>query len=75
MALAVVIAFFLVVTPSDAAAYIDPSAGSILLQVLLGGAAGVAVLGKLYYRRLMKLLGRRLPDEKATAAEPSQDER
>lgn len=33
-------------------AYLDPGTGSMLLQLLVGGAAGAAVLGKLVWRRL-----------------------
>ncbi|HBK80257.1 MAG TPA: hypothetical protein DDZ83_11425 [Nitrospinae bacterium] len=37
--------------PTTAHAYIDPGAGSLILQVLLGGIAGVLVLLKTYWRR------------------------
>ena len=30
-------------------AYIDPGAGSLILQVLAGGIAGLMVMGKLYW--------------------------
>jgi len=40
-----------------AAAYLDPGSGSMLLQVLLGGVAGVAVIAKLYWGRVLSLLG------------------
>ena len=33
-------------------AYIDPGAGSIILQVILGGLAGVGVAWKLLWHRL-----------------------
>jgi hypothetical protein len=39
-------------------AYIDPGAGSILLQAMLGGAAGVAVLVRMYSQRLRDRLKR-----------------
>lgn len=39
-------------------AYIDPGAGSILLQAVLGGAAGVAVLVRMYGQRLRDRLKR-----------------
>lgn len=39
-------------------AYIDPSAGSLLLQLLLGGVAGLAVIVKLYWRRITSFFGR-----------------
>lgn len=35
-----------------AAAYMDPGAGSIYLQLLLGGAAGVAVAVKMFYKTI-----------------------
>lgn len=37
-------------------AYIDPGSGSMILQVLAGGVAAVAVTAKLYWNRLMKFL-------------------
>ena len=43
----------------EAHAYLDPGAGSMLLQVLLGGLAGVGVLAKLYWRRIRDLFARR----------------
>jgi len=42
---------------SSAHAYLDPGTGSILLQVLLGGAAGVAIVGKLYWHKFLGLIG------------------
>lgn len=38
-------------------AYIDPSAGGMLVQMLLAGTAGVAVLGKLFWTRIKTTLG------------------
>lgn len=37
---------------SEAHAYIDPGSGSVLLQLILGGAAGVGVVVKLYWERV-----------------------
>jgi hypothetical protein len=37
-------------------AYLDPGTGSMLLQVIAGGVAAVAVAGKLYWRRLKSFL-------------------
>ena len=47
-----------VTVSTPAYAYIDPGAGSIILQVLLGGVAGALVLGKLYLSQLKDLLGK-----------------
>ena len=43
----------------DFIAYMDPGTGSLFLQLLLGGVAGLAVVLKLYWRRLLVLLGLR----------------
>lgn len=40
-----------------AQAYLDPASGSMFLQLLLGGLAGVAVVLKLYWHRLLGLFG------------------
>jgi hypothetical protein len=37
-------------------AYLDPGSGSMILQILAGGVAAVAVTAKLYWRRLLKFL-------------------
>lgn len=42
-----------------AQAYLDPGTGSILLQALLGGVAGAAVVGRLYWHRLLVFVGAR----------------
>ena len=45
-------------------AYLDPGSGSMILQMLAGGAAAVAVVGKMYWRRLLRLFGiRKKPGE------------
>lgn len=49
--------------------YIDPASGSMLLQIILGGAAAVAVAFKMQWRRLLRFLHLRKDDDE-TAAEP-----
>lgn len=50
-------------------AYLDPGSGSLFLQLLLGGIAGVAVLGKLIWHRIRSAFGIRSVDpDKATAS-------
>jgi hypothetical protein len=46
--------FGLTVTPAHA--YLDPATGSMILQVLLGGVAGLALVARLYWHRLLTLL-------------------
>lgn len=54
-------------------AYVDPGAGSLLLQLLLGGVAGAAVLGKMYWKRLTGLFRRRSPGNEATSESPASE--
>jgi hypothetical protein len=42
---------------TDAVAYLDPGTGSMLLQVILGGVAAVAVAVKLYWHKLRAAFG------------------
>jgi len=48
---------FVGISTSSAHAYLDPGTGSIILQVLLGGVAGVALAGKLYWHKFLSLIG------------------
>ncbi len=43
--------------------YLDPGSGSMILQMLAGGAAAVAVTSKLYWRRLKRLVRFRKTDD------------
>jgi hypothetical protein len=43
---------------SPAYAYLDPGTGSILLQLILGGVAGLLVVVKLYWHRFMSFFRR-----------------
>ncbi|MGH2996709.1 MAG: hypothetical protein ACRDON_01410 [Gaiellaceae bacterium] len=42
--------------------YLDPGSGSMILQLLAGGAAAVAVGGKLFWRRILGFFGLRRDD-------------
>jgi hypothetical protein len=43
--------------------YLDPGSGSMILQMLAGGTAAVAVTAKLYWRRVLKFLRIRRDDD------------
>ncbi len=43
--------------------YLDPGSGSMILQMIAGGTAAIAVTGKLYWRRFLKFLRIRKTDE------------
>ena len=48
-------------------AYIDPASGSMLLQIILGGAAAVAVAFKMQWRRFLRFLRIRKPEDDVPA--------
>jgi hypothetical protein len=54
---AVLAAWWVLTLAPNAEAYIDPSAGGMLVQLLLAGTAGVAVLGKLFWHRIRRVFG------------------
>jgi hypothetical protein len=37
-------------------AYLDPGSGSMILQILAGGVAAVAVTAKLYWNKVLRFL-------------------
>ena len=41
---------------SSTLAYLDPGSASVILQMIGGGAAAVAVMGKLFWRRILRFL-------------------
>jgi hypothetical protein len=49
-------------------AYLDPGSGSMILQIIAGGLAAVAVTAKLYWGRLLKFL--RIRKDEPEASEP-----
>ncbi|MFN8391133.1 MAG: hypothetical protein U0136_12655 [Bdellovibrionota bacterium] len=54
-------------TPRTAHAYVDPGTGSMVLQLLLAGAAGVGVLWKLVWRRIVRFVRPGATDVRAAA--------
>jgi hypothetical protein len=47
-------------------AYIDPGTGSLVLQMIAGGVAAVAVTAKLYWRRPRRVFGANRPEDEGT---------
>jgi hypothetical protein len=54
------------VVAADAHAYLDGGSGSMMLQLLLGGLAGVGVVARLYWHRVLGFFGRRDPAQAGT---------
>ncbi len=46
--------------------YIDPGTGSLVLQMIAGGVAAVAVTAKLYWRRVRRVLRLSPPEDEGT---------
>jgi hypothetical protein len=66
-------AVFMGIFTHSAYAYLDPGTGSMILQVLLGGVAGLALVGRLYWHKLLLFLGAR-KDAETELAEDRQSE-
>jgi hypothetical protein len=50
-------------------AYLDPGSGSMILQILAGGLAAVAVTAKLYWNRILRFLRIRKDDPETPKAD------
>ena len=50
---------FMLMATGDAHGYLDPGSGSAILQGIIGALAAIAITLKLYWHRLMRLLGLR----------------
>jgi hypothetical protein len=53
-------------------AYLDPGSGSMILQIIAGGLAAVAVTAKLYWNRILKFLRIRKDEPEATKSDAAQ---
>jgi hypothetical protein len=63
-ALAYLTVVFLLTTPSDAFAYLDPGTGSMILQALIGGGMAAAYFLRRHWQALRsRLTGRPPADE------------
>jgi hypothetical protein len=51
--------------------YLDAGSGSMILQVLVGGVAAVAVSAKIFWRRILVFLKIRKPDAPLTTESSS----
>ncbi|MFP6581823.1 MAG: hypothetical protein VCD00_04635 [Candidatus Hydrogenedentota bacterium] len=71
-----VMCFALVLTwDISAYAYLDGASGSVIVQILIGGIAGMGILIKMFGQSVMAKLGLRKPaDAEEDVAEPEQPE-
>lgn len=54
--LGLLVAVLPLLSPDPVFAYLDPASGSLLLQIILGGVAGLALILKLYWRKILRFL-------------------
>jgi len=52
-------------------AYLDPGSSSMILQVIAGGLAAVAVTAKLYWNRLLRFLRIKKAEPETAEADPA----
>jgi hypothetical protein len=52
-------------------AYLDPGSGSMILQLIAGGLAAIAVTAKLYWHRLLRFLRIKRDDPEAEDPAPT----
>ncbi|KAB2968203.1 MAG: hypothetical protein F9K18_03205 [Thermoanaerobaculia bacterium] len=64
-ALIFVLVLALALGTRPAHAYLDPAAGSMILQVLLGGIAGLALFFRLFWRKVLAFFGADRPKKDA----------
>jgi hypothetical protein len=57
------VAALTILPATPAFAYLDPGNGSMLLQLLLGGAAGAAVIVRIYWQRLKSMFSFKKPPQ------------
>ena len=55
-------------TMTNVLAYLDPGSGSMILQIIAGGLAAVAVTAKLYWSRILRFL--RIRKDEPEAGKP-----
>lgn len=70
IASALLLLVLILALPRPAYAYLDPGAGSMLLQVILGGIAGLAVGVRLFWHRILGFFSRQPPTPPAGASTP-----
>ena len=72
--IAVVVAFSTILWPHIAhAQYIDPTSGGLVLQLIAGGVAGMAVGVKIFWHRIVSIFYRRKVDPLDTHGSESDD--
>jgi hypothetical protein len=49
--------WFLFLSENSAYAYLDAGTGSMVMQILLGGLASLAVILKVFWRRILRAFG------------------
>lgn len=61
--------FSLLLFEGRAFAYLDPGLSTMVLQLVLGGLAGAALIIKIFYRHFLNLFTKSLKKEKQTVSD------
>lgn len=69
----ILLTLVLLLLANPAHAYLDPGTGSMILQMILGGIAGAAMVARLYWKRIREMFGFRDAEEGAAAEAVEQD--
>ena len=48
--------FLLLFLNGTSYAYLDPGTGSMILQIILGGLGGIAIIGKIFWGKIKSIL-------------------
>ena len=70
-----VVLVVLLISSRPAYAYLDPAAGSLLLQLAVAGVAGLAVIAKLYWRKVRSFFGKEYPEQEGLEDEDGESAR
>ena len=70
----ILVVIFTFIDANSAYAYLDAGTGSMIIQILLGGLAGAAVILKVFWKRILAIFGKReKTEEKAKTKTVSHD--
>jgi hypothetical protein len=70
---AILATLLLLAVAGPAQAYIDPSSGSMILQGIIAGIAAILVTAKLWWHRLLVMLGIRKRSNRAASHDAGKD--
>lgn len=64
----IAIGLLLLIVALPAHAYLDPASGSMILQLILGGLAGIAIAVKVFWHKLLGIFGHKKRENDGNSA-------